>query len=169
MCRPGRGAGWWRVDFDWQCQALTKIMVGQAVSTYLGEPEPFSVESGGAVCCLEDDCVAKSFELVDCSGARFGGLQPGEVVRPGLVVEFPSAEHVPDGDEDCMFNGDEGFPGSTSRSKSRALRGPTGDNGRARTGPANAPLTSYRLGERRRWLADRDSGGQMKRECVTAV
>ena len=58
---------------------------------------------------LKGDLVAETFELLNGSVFAAQRLASGVVVRAQVDVAFAGGEHVPDGDEDGMLHGDEGF------------------------------------------------------------
>ena len=55
----------------------------------------------------EGDGVAKCFELVHGVGFGFGRFAQGVVVGAEFAVERAVGEHVPRGDDQGVFNGDE--------------------------------------------------------------
>ena len=68
-----------------------------------------SLASVGAV---ESDAVAHGFELVECPSLGSFGVEAGEVICTGVVVEGSGVADVPDGGEHGGLDRDVGFLGS---------------------------------------------------------
>ena len=68
-----------------------------------------SLASVGAV---ESDAVAHGFELVECPSLGSFGVEAGEVICTGVVVEGSGVADVPDGSEHGGLDRDVGFLGS---------------------------------------------------------
>src|SRR5680860_156763 len=58
---------------------------------------------------VEGDFVAHRFELVECPVLGAFGVESGEEVRAGVLVEGAVAAHVPDRDEHRVLDRDVGF------------------------------------------------------------
>ena len=58
--------------------------------------------------------VAETLELVDGVAACAGGVAVGVVVGAGVVVERSGVGHIPDRDQDRVFDRDECFLGSAA-------------------------------------------------------
>ena len=74
---------------------------------------------------LEGDGVSECFELFDGVSHRLSRVVSGVAVRPGFAVERAVGEHVPRGDDHCVFDGDEGIHRATS-GQPAVLRGEVG-------------------------------------------